>query len=74
MKLKYDCPAPSKSGKDVPLWKTATQCFLKIVAPIAFNLKELDPGEFLNRVLIALLLTALQISPMTESKGFGVKS
>ncbi|PPQ86976.1 hypothetical protein CVT25_009984 [Psilocybe cyanescens] len=31
MKLKYDCPAPSKYGKDLPLWKTATTCFLRIV-------------------------------------------
>ncbi|KAF5350099.1 hypothetical protein D9756_009239 [Leucocoprinus leucothites] len=42
MKLKYDCPSPSKSGKDLPLWKTATQCFLKIVAPAGSNLQELD--------------------------------
>ncbi|KAF9445437.1 hypothetical protein P691DRAFT_805683 [Macrolepiota fuliginosa MF-IS2] len=42
MKLKYDCPAPSKSGKDLPLWKTAIQCFLKIVTPTALNLKGLD--------------------------------
>ncbi|EKM74882.1 hypothetical protein AGABI1DRAFT_65220 [Agaricus bisporus var. burnettii JB137-S8] len=38
IKLKYDCPAPSKSGEDLPLWKTATQSFLKVVAPIASNL------------------------------------
>ncbi|KAF5376165.1 hypothetical protein D9757_009328 [Collybiopsis confluens] len=31
IKLKYDCPAPSKHGKDSPLWKTATTCFLRIV-------------------------------------------
>ncbi|KAJ3975915.1 hypothetical protein EV361DRAFT_886314 [Lentinula raphanica] len=31
VKLKYDCPAPSKHGKDPPLWKTATTCFLRIV-------------------------------------------
>ncbi|PPQ90332.1 hypothetical protein CVT25_007734 [Psilocybe cyanescens] len=31
VKLKYDCPAPSKYGKDLPLWKTATTCFLRIV-------------------------------------------
>ncbi|PPQ88756.1 hypothetical protein CVT25_008626 [Psilocybe cyanescens] len=31
VKLKYDCPVPSKYGKDLPLWKTATTCFLRIV-------------------------------------------
>ncbi|PIL34637.1 hypothetical protein GSI_03416 [Ganoderma sinense ZZ0214-1] len=31
IKLKYECPAPSKFGKDQPLWKTATTSFLKIV-------------------------------------------
>jgi hypothetical protein len=44
MKLKYDCPAPSKLGNDLPLWKTATQCFLKVVAPIASSLTEMDQG------------------------------
>lgn len=44
MKLKYDCPAPSKSGKDMPLWKTATQSFLKVVAPTASSLTELSQG------------------------------
>ncbi|KZT05808.1 uncharacterized protein LAESUDRAFT_779842 [Laetiporus sulphureus 93-53] len=31
IKMKYECPAPSKFGKDPPLWKTATTSFLKIV-------------------------------------------
>ncbi|KAG1824868.1 uncharacterized protein BJ212DRAFT_1566454 [Suillus subaureus] len=31
IKLKYECPAPSKFGKDPPLWKTATTSFLRIV-------------------------------------------
>ncbi|KAJ8092074.1 Endocytosis and vacuole integrity protein [Marasmius tenuissimus] len=35
VKLKYDCPAPSKHGKDEPLWKTATTCFLRIVKEVA---------------------------------------
>ena len=34
IKLKYDCPFPSKIGKDAPLWKTATTCFLKVVKEI----------------------------------------
>ncbi|KAJ6510816.1 hypothetical protein C8R45DRAFT_1207663 [Mycena sanguinolenta] len=31
VKLKYDCPPASKFGHDLPLWKTATSNFLKIV-------------------------------------------
>ncbi|KAH7100328.1 hypothetical protein BKA62DRAFT_706688 [Auriculariales sp. MPI-PUGE-AT-0066] len=31
IKLKYDCPPPSKFGKDPPLWKTATTNFLCVV-------------------------------------------
>ncbi|KAI0300723.1 hypothetical protein B0F90DRAFT_1722805 [Multifurca ochricompacta] len=34
IKFKYDCPPPSKFGKDPPLWKTATSCFLRIVKEI----------------------------------------
>ncbi|KAH9955055.1 hypothetical protein BC827DRAFT_1262095 [Russula dissimulans] len=34
IKLKDECPPPSKFGKDPPLWKTATTCFLKIVKDI----------------------------------------
>lgn len=48
MKLKYDCPVPSKSGKDLPLWKTATQCFLKCVALATPNLKQMDEGVILS--------------------------
>ncbi|PPQ71802.1 hypothetical protein CVT26_007726 [Gymnopilus dilepis] len=42
VKLKYDCPAPSKFGKDQPLWKTATTCFLRIVKDCTQQLKALD--------------------------------
>ncbi|KAL6306601.1 hypothetical protein BKA93DRAFT_729312 [Sparassis latifolia] len=31
IKLKYECPAASKFGKDLPLWKTASSSFLRIV-------------------------------------------
>jgi hypothetical protein len=34
IKLKYECPPSSKFGKDLPLWKTATSCFLDIVKEI----------------------------------------
>ncbi|KAK7030884.1 Endocytosis and vacuole integrity protein [Paramarasmius palmivorus] len=42
VKLKYDCPAPSKHGKDQPLWKTATTCFLKIVKECSPQIKALE--------------------------------
>ena len=34
IKFKYECPPSSKFGKDPPLWKTATSCFLNIVKEI----------------------------------------
>jgi hypothetical protein len=34
IKLKYECPSSAKFGKDPPLWKTATSCFLNIVKEI----------------------------------------
>jgi len=46
MKLKYDCPAPSKFGNDLPLWKTATTCFLRVVTECAAVISELGEGEF----------------------------
>ena len=30
IKLKCECPPSSKFGKDLPLWKTTTSCFLNI--------------------------------------------
>ncbi|KAF8626562.1 hypothetical protein AX15_004804 [Amanita polypyramis BW_CC] len=39
IKMKYDCPAPSKYGNDSPLWKTATECFLRIVKECAVQMK-----------------------------------
>ncbi|KAJ3506737.1 hypothetical protein NLJ89_g6704 [Agrocybe chaxingu] len=41
IKLKYDCPAPAKYGKDLPLWKTATTCFLRIVKECTHHVKHL---------------------------------
>jgi hypothetical protein len=42
IKLKYECPLPSKFGKDLPLWKTATTCFLKIVKEVGPQVGALD--------------------------------
>ncbi|EJD40839.1 hypothetical protein AURDEDRAFT_115706 [Auricularia subglabra TFB-10046 SS5] len=41
LKLKYDCPAPSKFGNDPPLWKTATTNFLQIVKTCSPRIKTL---------------------------------
>jgi len=46
MKMKYECPVSSKLGKDLPLWKTATRCFLECVALAVPNLKQMDRGLF----------------------------
>ncbi|KAF8260132.1 hypothetical protein EI94DRAFT_1749458 [Lactarius quietus] len=43
IKLKYECPQPSKFGKDPPLWKTATSCFLKIVKEVGPRISALGP-------------------------------
>ena len=45
IKLKYECPPPSKFGKDPPLWKTATTCFLKIVKEVGPRINTLGPSE-----------------------------
>ncbi|KIL71464.1 hypothetical protein M378DRAFT_65148 [Amanita muscaria Koide BX008] len=42
IKMKYDCPPPSKHGNDLPLWKTATNCFLQIVKECAIQMKQFD--------------------------------
>ncbi|PPR04311.1 hypothetical protein CVT24_013384 [Panaeolus cyanescens] len=42
IKLKYDCPAPSKFGKDQPLWKTATTCFLRVIKDATSGLQKMD--------------------------------
>jgi hypothetical protein len=45
IKLKYDCPPPSKFGKDLPLWKTATTCFLKIAKEIGPQIDVLGSSK-----------------------------
>lgn len=49
VKLKYDCPAPSKAAKkeDPPLWKTATSNFLSVVkeAVVYLNRNSEDLDE-----------------------------
>ena len=48
IKLKYDCPAPSKFGKDAPLWKTATTNFIQIVSNCAQRIKQLGEGKLVG--------------------------
>lgn len=47
MKLKYDCPAPSKAAKkeDPPLWKTATSNFLSVVKEAVVYLNRNSEGK-----------------------------
>ncbi|KAI0656026.1 hypothetical protein C8Q70DRAFT_922126 [Cubamyces menziesii] len=42
IKLKYDCPAPSKFGNDQPLWKTATTSFLRIIKECGPQVRKLQ--------------------------------
>ncbi|EMD41098.1 hypothetical protein CERSUDRAFT_111675 [Gelatoporia subvermispora B] len=42
MKLKYECPSPSKYNKDPPLWKTATTNFLRIVKECGKQMRALS--------------------------------
>jgi len=61
IKLKYDCPLPSKFGKDAPLWKTATLCFLKVVKEIGAQIDILGSSEgFFYASWLGALLTAVQ--------------
>ncbi|KAG7085465.1 hypothetical protein E1B28_003026 [Marasmius oreades] len=53
VKLKYDCPAPSKHGKDEPLWKTATTCSLRIVKEVGSRVNGHDFSEFVPDQCVA---------------------
>ncbi|CDO76858.1 hypothetical protein BN946_scf185033.g55 [Trametes cinnabarina] len=44
IKLKYECPAPSKFGSDEPLWKTATTSFLRIIKECGPQIRKLQDG------------------------------
>jgi hypothetical protein len=52
IKLKYECPPPSKFGKDLPLWKTATTCFLKIVKEIGPQINVLGPSMIIRNIYL----------------------
>ncbi|PVG01204.1 hypothetical protein CPB86DRAFT_805390 [Serendipita vermifera] len=48
IKLKYDCPAPSKFGSDLPLWKIATTNFLIVArdtAPCVANFSDVTDNS-----------------------------
>ncbi|KAJ7911535.1 hypothetical protein B0H13DRAFT_2009133, partial [Mycena leptocephala] len=58
VKLKYDCPPASKFGHDLPLWKTATSNFLKIVrecVPHMQTLGSVIPDEHIEGIWRQLL-------------------
>ena len=48
IKFKYECPPPSKFGKDLPLWKTATTCFLKVIKEIGPQISTLGSGTIFH--------------------------
>ncbi|KAF7340848.1 Protein MON2 [Mycena sanguinolenta] len=53
VKLKYDCPPASKFGNDLPLWKTATSNFLKIVKECVLPMQTLGsviPDEHIEGI------------------------
>lgn len=58
IKMKYDCLAPSRFGKDQPLWKTATTSSLRIVREIAPQIRSLESSTYLVRVLAQFVLYA----------------
>ena len=59
IKLKYECPPPSKFGKDPPLWKTATTCFLKIVKEIGSQIDVLGSSMVgILTYMLSLTMTA----------------
>ena len=41
----YERPRPPKFGKDPPLWKTATSCFLKIVKEVRPRIDALSSSD-----------------------------
>lgn len=55
IKLKYDCPAPSKFGNDLPLWKTATVSFLRIVKELAKSMNTFREGEANHILRVAFI-------------------
>ena len=61
IKLKYKCPLLSKFGKDPPLWKTATSCFLKIV-------KKIGPQiDVLGSSMVVILTHMLSLTMTSQN-------
>ncbi|KAH9847754.1 hypothetical protein C2E23DRAFT_740985 [Lenzites betulinus] len=50
IKMKYECPAPSKFGKDQPLWKTATTSFLRIIKECGLHVRKLQSDISADRI------------------------
>ncbi|KAG9118878.1 hypothetical protein FRC07_006393, partial [Ceratobasidium sp. 392] len=50
IKLKYDCPAPSKFGNDPPLWKTATTSVLQVIKDCTLELPNFNETVSDNRI------------------------
>ena len=74
IKLKYDCPSPSKFGKDQPLWKTATSCFLRIIKECAPQIKAFGEGKRFLIIYPSYFANLLgQICRTSAPRAFGIK-
>ena len=60
--MKYECPAPSKLGKDLPLWKTATSNFLRIVKECGPQIQALKDGKSSEPYVTLFLIVLADIS------------
>ena len=60
IKLKYERPLSSKFGKGLPLWKTATTCFMKIVKEIGLPIDVLSSNMLGIHIYVLTLATTAQ--------------
>ena len=77
MKLKYECPAPSRLTKENPLWKVATTNFLRIVRECGNQIQYLGDGkDSYLRIICSLSNLLLFLKPpyRNVSKEYGDKS
>ncbi|KAG2129622.1 hypothetical protein DEU56DRAFT_741289 [Suillus clintonianus] len=78
IKLKYECPAPSKFGKDPPLWKTATTSFLRIVTDSVRRMAAFGDGisdarvEGIWRQIIEVFRGGI-LADCTATEGFSLE-
>lgn len=64
LRLKYECPLPSRFGDDAPLWKTATQHFLQLTRGIVQSLNMLNSSK--SRLFRLLLYSNYRVAGLSE--------